>query len=240
MEVEQTTAHLTNEEWIVSRQRREQEQRWLQTILRESRNFPSIVLSEFGYPPEDGVAGTRTSNDQAVLLLRAGRDPQRRQHRHRQRVVARARMTRQARLEFLYHTTCRILGRTSFAILKFPARLLEKRYAPEPTDADTTFAAAVQPTTASTVQWPESGNGWRFGEPNIEDYNDDDITAYWSTGTAVESDTDSWTTDENNEQVSLPPGSVLMDGRSLDQTFDIFGQGRIAPLLSPEETQFEI
>jgi hypothetical protein len=225
LEVEQQP-HLTNEEWIVLRQRREQ--RCLQTTVRESRNFPSI-LGELGYPcypSEDAAAGTRTTSDHAVLLSRAEHS----QRRHRQR-VARARMTRQARLEFLYHTTWRILARTSSSILNFPARLLEKRYPPEPT-ADTTFAAAVQ-QTASTVQWPESGSGWRFGEPNT----DDDATAYWSTGTAVESDSDSGT-DENNEQVSLPE-TFLMDGHSSTQTFDTSGEDRIAPR-SPEETQFEV
>ena len=220
-------AHLTNEEWIVLRQRREQ--RCLETTLRESRNFPSI-LGELGYPSENAVAGTRTASDHAVLLLRAEHD-QRRRYRLR---VARARMTRQARLEFLYHTTWRILGRTSLSILKFPARLLEKRYPLEPA-VDTTFAAAVQPT-ASTVQWPESGNGWRFGEPNAEDY-DEDATAYWSTGTAVESDSDSWT-EETNEQASLPK-IFLMDGHSLTQTLDPFSQDAITPVL-PEETQFEV
>jgi hypothetical protein len=222
-EVEQVS-HLTNEEWIILRQRREQ--MCLQTTARERRNFPAI-LGELGYPSEDAATGTRTASDQAELLLRAEHDQRR--HRHH---VARARMTTQARLEFLYHTTWRILGRTSLCILRIPARLLEKRYPPVPT-ADTTFAAAVQPT-ASTVQWPESGNGWRFGEPNTENY-DDDATAYWSTGTAVESDSDSFT-DEINEQVSLPE-TFLMD--SFTQTFDPFGDDTIAPL-SPAETQFEV
>ena len=209
--------HLSNEEWAALRLQRDQRLRQilLQTqrideeaeAIRYSREVEWFFVNR--QPSEWDQAEQRHQQeqldmleDQEVLLFEAfeeeaGYNQRDQQHQQQHREGARqVPLTTQAQREHLNHRSASLFAQAS-RLLLHPWRSVSRRYASNPNmneqldsnndqDAGSLEGMILDPFILS-------GTGWTPGQNNGQGLEgDDDTTSYWSTGTAIETDCESF------------------------------------------------